>query len=132
MSVFNYFVEKLHSGLITFINMVTLANRDYPYHDSHSDTMTADYQAYIVGSNNIGGQGDQKKLFVSKSTLIDATTDANIRLNNSNNVIIPLRANNFYEFKSNIKVVYYEYDSEEGNIHIKCEGVLPEEQRSPL
>lgn len=132
MSIFNYLVEKLRSGIITFVNMVTLANRDYPYEDFETATTTAAYQAYTVGENNYHSHGDQHKLFVSKSTLIHVTTNTYVRFNNANNVPNTLAANNFYEFKSNIKAIYYAYVAEEGTICIYCEGVLPEEQRSPL
>ena len=106
-----------------------MANRDYPYHDYHSDTTTSTYQSYRVGEKNIDREGDQKKLFVSKSLLIMATTDTYIKLNHGGNVIITLLANNWYEFKSNITTVYYAYVSAEGTIYIIPEGVLPNEQR---
>jgi len=110
--------------------MVTLANRDYPYHDCESVTMLATKTPYRVGENNRTGDGTQGKLFVSKSTLIIATTDAIINLNSSENVDIPLLANNFYTFKSNIVSVDHRYATEEGTITITCEGVLPSESRS--
>ena len=109
--------------------MVILTNRDYPYHDYHSDTTTATYQTYTVGEKNIDREGDQKKLFISKSLLIMATTNTYIKLNHSGNVIITLLANNWYEFKSNIIRVMYAYVQEAGTIYIIPEGVLPDESR---
>lgn len=132
MSVFNYLVEKLRSGLITFINMVTLANRDFPYHDYETYATAAVPAVHVVGRTNILTTGDQHKLFVSKSTLIMATGNATIRFNNTNNVLIGIVANTWYEFKSNIKVIYIVTLADTSNIYIYCEGVLPEEQRSPL
>jgi len=130
MSIFNYFVDKLRSGIITFVNMVTLANRDYPYHDYETATMKATKQSYRVGENNRTGEGTQGKLFVSKSTLIYATQNAYININSSENVDQLILANNFYEFDSNIVSVDYRYVTIEGIIYIWVEGVLSSESRS--
>jgi len=130
MSVLNYIVTKLQSGIITFINAVTLANRDYPYHDFHTDTMKVTQEHFRVGENNRGRDGSQTKLFTSKSTLIIATTNAYVTFNSSNNVEDLLLANNFYEFKSNIRNIFYRYATEEGTIYIHVDGVLGDEARS--
>jgi len=106
-----------------------MANRDYPYHDYHSDTTTAIYQTYTVGEKNIDREGDQKKLFVSKSLLIMATTDTYVKFNHSGNVVKTLLANNWYEQKHNITRIMYAYVDEAGTIYIEPEGVLPNEQR---
>lgn len=131
MSVLDYIASKIRSGVIAFVNMVSLANRDYPYHDYHDDTMTDERQIYRVGENQIGRNGDQHKQFVSKSTLILATTNALVTFNNSRNVVQTLLANNYYEFKSNIHMILYEYESAEGTIYIHCEGIAPNEARRP-
>lgn len=110
--------------------MVTLANRDYPYHDFHTATMAATHEHYSVGENNIGRDGTQAKHFVSKSTLILATTNAHVTFNSAENVEDLLLANNFYEFKHNIRNVFFRYATEEGTIYIHCDGVLGNEARS--
>ena len=112
------------------IKAIFSANRDYPYHDYHSATTKVTYQGYSVGENNIGKDGTQAKLFVSKSTLILATTNTYIKLNSSNNVVQTLLANNYYTFKSNVRQIFYAYVQEEGTIYIHVEGVLPDEARS--
>lgn len=129
MSILNYIVSKLKTGIITFLNIVTLANRDYPYHDFHSATTTSTYKPYYVGEKNLDASGDQHKLFISKSLLIMATTDTRVKFNHSDNVFLALLANNWYEFKSNIVSVFYRYATEAGTIYIYPEGVLPNEQR---
>lgn len=111
--------------------MVTLANRDYNYHDYHTDSYAGVWESYLVGENNMEGLGSQKKLFISKSTLIYATTAVNVKFNHSENVIIGLLANTWYEFKSNIRMVYYARQATSGTIYIYSEGVLPQEARTP-
>lgn len=131
MEVINYIAARLKKGIITFVNMVSLAHRDFPYHDYHTDTTEVTYQTYRVGENNYEASGDQHKLFVSKSLLVLATTAADLKFNHANNVEITILANNFYEFKSNIYQVHYKYDSEAGTIYLYPEGVLPQESRRP-
>lgn len=129
--IVSYIAQRLRRGLFAFISMVTLANRDYPYHDYHSDTTTSTKQPYRVGQNNRVGDGDQHKLFVSKSTLIMATTNTYVVFNSSNNVVQTLVANTWYTFESNIYVIYYYYVAAEGTIYIHAEGVAPQEARRP-
>jgi hypothetical protein len=127
----NYLVTKLESGLITFINAVTLANRDYPYHDyKHVDEDCTDTK-YMVGANQLHGHGDQRKPFVSKSTLIFATENVTVYLNSINNVAIDILADTWYEFKSNIYQVFWIYSgqAETWDIYFYFEGVLSNEQR---
>lgn len=131
MSLLNYVVTKLKSGIITFINAVILANRDYPYHDFHTNTMKATDLPYRVGEHNRAGDTTQSKLFTSKSTLIYATTQAIIKLNSAENVEQTLLATHYYEFLSNVQSVFYRYASQEGTIYIWTEGVLGNESRSP-
>lgn len=131
MSVLDYLRGRLERGVITFINAVIGANRDYPYHDFHTDTMTSAYQLYNVGDNNVGLSGDQHKRFVSKLTPIFVTQNAYIKLNHANNVVITLLANTWYNFKVNIHAIHYRYVDTEGTIYIIAGGVAPNEARRP-
>lgn len=118
-------------GIIAFVNIVTLAHRDWPYHDFETATTTEAYQTYAVGENNLGRNGDQTKRFVSKSLLIFCTTNSYVVFNNRSNVVQTLLANTWYEFMSNIYVVHYAYVTSEGTIYLQPEGVLPQEARRP-
>jgi hypothetical protein len=129
MSMLNYIITKLESGLITFINAVTLANRDYPYHDYHYINEECTDAKYSVGHNQVHGHGDQRKLFVSKSTLIYSTVDIVVYFNNKNNVAIDILASTWYEFKSNIYQVFWDIPQDEFELYLYFEGVLPSEQR---
>jgi hypothetical protein len=126
-------VEKLKTGVITFINAVTLANRDYPYHDYTSYNEQSTDTKYMVGANQLHGHGDQRKPFVSKSTLIFATDDFYVYFNNQNNVAVTILADTWYEFKSNIYQVFWLHIGEDDtySLYLYFEGVLPNEQRSP-
>ena len=115
--------------VFTFIGKIILANRELPYNDFHTDTTKATYGSYAVGENNRQPNADQTKLFVSKSTLIIATTTSHVKFNSAKGVVHTLIANNFYEFKSNIHSIHYAYVAEAGVIWIHCEGVLPQEAR---
>lgn len=123
-------LERLNKDLWLPIKAIFTANRDYPYHDFETATLTAGYIHYRVGDNNIGLEGTQAKNFVSKSTLIMSTVNSYVRFNSNNNVIHTLVANNWYTFKSNITDVFYAYVQSEGTIYIYVEGVLPHEARS--
>ena len=123
--------DAVRAGLITFVNIVTLANRDYPYHDFHHVDEESTSSGYVVGSNNIAAHGSQRKLFVSKSTLIMATENSTIVFNHDSNVVITLLADTWYEFKSNIYHVFCACASQEFDIYLYFEGVLPQEQRGP-
>jgi hypothetical protein len=131
MSLLNYIITKLESGLITFINAVTLANRDYPYHDYAYFNDESTETKYTVGDNQIKGRGDQRKEFVSKSTLIYSTVDITLRFNSANNVGIDILASTWYEFKSNIYQIFFGDLSQFQGImlYLYFEGVLPSEQR---
>jgi hypothetical protein len=131
MSALNYIIEKLKAGAITFINAVTLANRDYPYHDALTVSAGSTGLTYVVGQGQIDAHGNQSKRFVSKSTLIMSTADTNVKFNDSKNVDVPLVANVWYEFKSNIWQVFYTTPASEKYVYFYFEGVLPEEARSP-
>lgn len=131
MSILDYILGRLQRGVITFINAVTLAHRDWPYHDFETATTTSTYQTYRVGENNDDGKGDQHKLFLSKSLLIYATTNSYVKFNHADNVVITILANTWYTFMSNIYAVHYRYVSAEGTIYLYPEGVLPQEARRP-
>jgi len=92
------------------------------------------YYAYVVGSNQLTGKGDQQKHFISKSTLIFSKIDATIKFNSLGNVPVEIAANTWYEFKSNIHTVYvYDdgSDTGENSLRMYFEGVLPQEGRRP-
>lgn len=127
----NRIVTLIGTNLIKFINLVFLANRDYPYFDYITIADTEEPKNYVVGSQNIGGGGDTRKLFVAKSTLIYCTANTYVRFNNTNNVDTLLLANTWYEFMHNIGSIYVRAIGTDGVVYIYCEGVLPQEQRSP-
>ena len=131
MNVLEYIVGRLKRGLITFIGMVSLAHRDWPYHDYEKAATTSAWQSYEVGDNNKSRSGDQHKFFVSKSTLIFCTTNARVIFNHDNNVVQVILANTWYEFMTNIYFIQYQYISEAGDIYIYTEGVAPNEARRP-
>ena len=131
MNALEYIVGRLKRGLITFIGMVSLAHRDWPYHDYEQTTTTAAYKTYLVGANNRGGEGDQMKFFTSKSLLIFCTTNTRVKFNHADNVVFTLLANTWYEFMSNIYAVHFTRFAEDGIIYIYAEGVLPQEARRP-
>lgn len=104
-----------------------LANWDLPYHDYyHADENTTGLN-YVVGTNNLGQGKDQKKIFVSKSTLIICTEDTTIHFNNSNNVAITILANILYTFVSNIYSISHTAISEGKDLYVYFEGVLPQD-----
>ena len=131
MSVFDYVVARLKRGIITFIGMVTLAHRDWPYHDYETETTTSAYISYRVGKNNKQASGDQHKFFTSKSTLIYCTTNSYVIFNHDNNVVQTILASTWYEFMGNIFFIQYAYVTSAGTIYIYTEGVLPQEARRP-
>lgn len=122
-------LDKLNKGIWHIIKAVFTANRDYPYHDYETATMTATYVLYSVGENNKDKHGSQSKLFVSKSTLIYVTQEADVKFNDTNNVEIDILPNTWYEFLCNISRIFYKYSDTEGTIYIYCDGVLPQETR---
>ena len=132
MSVIQRMLARLESGLITFVNMVTLANREYPYHDYTVFDANSTDDMYVVGQNQIDAHGNQSKRFVSKSTLIYSTGDAHVHFNDSKNVAVAILALTWYEFKSNIWQVFTDIpQGEDEFIKFYFEGVLPDEARSP-
>lgn len=131
MSYLDYVMGRLKRGIITFVNMVTLAHRDFPYHDYEEGSTAVAHKHYVVGNNNLAGS--QKKRFVSKSTLIHCDQDSHVHFNHSGNVEIPIVANTWYTFMSNIHAIWYGRDVGEatGTMKITVEGVLPQEARTP-
>lgn len=109
----------------------SLANRDYPYHDYESIDDGSEPVAYQVGKNNRDAHGSQMKLFTSKSTLIFSDVACTIRLNSTENVTIAINANTWYEFLSDIYMVYVVTIGTGGTLQMYFEGVLPEETRTP-
>ena len=107
MSFTQRLIKILEAGIHKFIPLHIGANRSYPYHDYETATLTATYVRYNVGENNQKGNGSQSKLFVSKSTLIYATQDADIKLNNSENVEIDILSGILYNFESDISSIFY-------------------------
>lgn len=129
MSLLNYIVEKLKSGITTFINATINANRDYPLHDYKSYAAQYAPVAYTVGTDNLTNGGDQKKRFTSKSTLIYSNVACTIKFNNANNVTIDILANTWYEFYQNIHMIIILTIGTDGTIYLYFEGTLPEECR---
>lgn len=129
MSLLNYIVTRLKSGIVTFVNATINANRDYPLHDYHKFTDGDEPTAYQVGKDNMKSGGDQKKLFTSKSTLLFATAACAIRLNNANNVAQNILANTWYEFYQNIHTLIVDTIATGGILYAYFEGTLPEEAR---
>lgn len=131
MNSLNDLTKKIENGTNTFVAVCTNANRDLPFHDYDlADTTTQGM--YVVGDNNIDAQGDQKKHFVSKSTLLIPNSDLDIQLNSQKNVAITLLANVHYEFKSNIHSIFWAASAvQESWLKIYCEGVMYHESRRP-
>ena len=114
-----------------FTGETSNSNRDMPCHDYHLVNAQSTDTAYVVGDNQIAAHGDQRKRFVSKSTLIYATADCTIKFNNSKNVAVAILAATWYEFKSNIYQVFYAIPEDENYLKLYFEGCLPQESRSP-
>jgi hypothetical protein len=129
MSLLDYIVTKLKSGILTFINATINANRDYYMHDYKSYTAQYAPISYVVGTDNKKNSADQKKLFTSKSTLIYSNAACTIKFNNANNVTIDILANTWYEFYLNIHMVIILTIGADGTIYMYFEGTLPEECR---
>jgi len=105
----------------------SLANWDLPYHDYHHADEDSTDRSYRVGENNIGQGRDQKKLFVSKCTLIYCTEDTTIHFNNANNVAVTILANTWYTFYFNVYSLTHAAITEGKDLYVYTEGVLPEE-----
>lgn len=131
MSYLDYVMGRLKRGIIAFINAVILANWDLPFEDYLDDSTLEVQQSYQVGKNNQLGRGDQHKLFVSKLTPIMCTTNTLIAFNSAENNEHLLLANTWYNFKINIYMIHYRYQTEAGTIYCHFGGVLPQEARRP-
>lgn len=129
MSFTQRLLSALECGLWKHIRAVIGANYSYPYHDFVSYDDGDEPILYQVGENNKNAQGDQAKLFVSKSTLIMSDVECTVRFNDTNNTPITIRANIPYEFLSNISSVYVSAIGTDGYIDLGFEGVLPQEAR---
>ena len=129
MSMLNKIASMIQTGVIQFINLVGLANYDYPLHDYHAFADGAEPTAYQVGKSNMASGGDQKKLFTSKSTLLFSDVVCTVRFNNANNVLITLLANTWYEFYQNIHTLIVVAIGSDGTLYAYFEGTKPEECR---
>lgn len=126
-SLLNKIATLIGTGLIKFVNLVFLANRDYPLHDFKKFEDTDEPCTYRVGEDN--KQGDQKKYFVSKSTMVYADVACTLRWNSANNVVQDIVANTWYTFKCNIRSVHVVTIGANGTLRLYFEGVLPQEVR---
>lgn len=129
MTVLDYLFSLTKQGLKKFMGLITLTNRDLPYHDFATYDDGEEPTTYRVGTNNRGAQGDQTKFFVSKSTMVLSDVACTIRFNHSANQLIQIRANTQYEFFSNIERVFIVTIGTDGYIDFGFEGVLSEECR---
>jgi hypothetical protein len=115
-----------------FIPETRNMNRDYPFYDCKVEEITTAVSSYAVGHNQVNAHGDQRKKFVSKSTLVYCTEDAYLIFNNSKNVANYILANTWYEFKSNVYEVFYcTVQAQSAVIKLYFEGTMPAEARSP-
>jgi len=131
MTLAEYLLSKIKKGIISFVHLVSLANKDYPYFDYKTYADTEEPEMYNVGKDSITGESTQHKLFVSKSTLIIADVDCTIQFNNTNNVVVDIIADILFTFKHNIHAVNVLTIGAGGNIYMYFEGVLPNEARNP-
>lgn len=129
MSVFDYLVSLTKQGLLKFLGLIILSNRDYPYHDFKSYDDGDEPTSYRVGYNNVNAHGDQSKYFIAKSTMVLSDVVCTIRFNHSDNTPITIRANTQYEFFSNITRVFVDAIGTDGYLDLGFEGVLPNEGR---
>lgn len=106
-------------------------NHDFPYHDYKLFEDADEPTVYQVGTDNQTGAGTQHKKFVSKSTLLIATTQTTVRFNSGGNVLFTLLANVPYTFYSNIYSLLVVAIGAGGELHAYFEGVLPDEARRP-
>lgn len=129
MSLLNKLASMIGTGIIQFINLLVNSNRDIPLHDYHAFADGAEPCAYTVGTDNLTNGGDQKKRFTSKSTLLFSDVACTVRFNNSNNVLITILANTWYEFYQNIHTLIVVSIASNGTLYAYFEGTLPEECR---
>lgn len=116
-------------GLHKFIGLITLTNRDFPYHDFVSYDDGDEPVSYRVGHNNVQAHGDQSKYFVSKRTLVYSDATGYIRFNHSDNVQITIHGEHWYEFHNNVTRVFVDTIGAEASLDLIFEGVLPDEAR---
>jgi hypothetical protein len=114
-----------------FTGFTMNANLDMPFHDYNLINAQSTDLNYVVGDNQVAAHGDQRKRFVSKSTLIFSTADTHVHFNNSKNVPVAILKNTWYEFKSNIYEVFYDIPGNTDFLKLYFEGCLPQESRSP-
>jgi hypothetical protein len=125
-------LARVKIGVWQFWRMVFSANRDLPYNDYHHIDESSTTFIYQVGSDQITGKGDQKKHFVSKSTLIYSTVNISLQFNSLGNVIETILADTFYEFKHNIyQVNVAKLPNGDWDLYLYFEGVFPYEARPP-
>ena len=105
----------------------SLGNHDFPFHDYYHANSQSTTTGYVVGTNNMGQGKDQKKRFVSKSTLIYCTEDTHVHFNNSSNVAVTILANMWYTFFSNIYSIEHAAITATKDLYVYFEGVLPED-----
>jgi hypothetical protein len=131
MPILDDIIHKIEKGINQFIAVCINANRDLPFNDYNTADLTVS-GSYVVGQNNIKDVGDQKKFFVSKSTLLYSTVDTSVRFNSQNNVLNVILANTYYEFKHNIHAVFYYDDGDQEDVlKMWFEGVMYNEARRP-
>ena len=121
----------LDANVWRFFRAVFNTNRDYPYRDYLKATSSGPISGYAVGTNNINKHGNQSKLFVSKSTLIYASAACTVVFNDSKNVVIDILPLVWYEFKSNIWMIFWDLGTDGADLYLYFEGVLPDEARVP-
>lgn len=107
------------------------SGRDFPYHDYKKFEDGDEPDTYQVGEANLNADGDQRKLFVSKSTLIYSDVACTVKFNHADNVTIDILANTWYTFWSNIHRVIVLTIATGGTLYMYFEGVLPEDARRP-
>ena len=129
MSFTQRLLAALEAGLWKVVKVIIGANREFPYHDFKTLDDGDEPVVYQVGKTQVDLQGDQKKFFVSKSTLIISDVTCTIRFNSTDNAPITIRPNIYYEFLSNISKVYVSAIGTGGYIDMAFEGVLPQETR---
>jgi hypothetical protein len=125
---------KIKIGVWQFWRLVTNANRDLPFYDYTYYLIAGLPYFYPVGMNQIEAHGDQKKYFVSKSTLVYATVNTVVKFNSNLNVAVDILAGVWYEFKFNIYAVYVtdsDQAGEDDKIRFYFDGVMVDEARRP-
>lgn len=136
-------ISKVKVGVWQFWRAVFSANRDYPYYDvvtiNNSEGQEALIGAYIIGHSAVNANGDMKKLFVSKRTLLYTNNGGClVWFNHMNNPQLNLfdmlydGTTPMYKFEAhvNVHIVYYNVPATSVLI-IYSEGVLPYEARNP-